>query len=97
MLTQLRTGHVPLNHHLHRIGAWETPFCAHCKTKREMVFHFIMDCDAYKDQRTQLRDTIPQELYTIGNLLSNKACVTELVKYVEGTGRLHQVFWNKRG
>ncbi|KAF8583145.1 hypothetical protein K439DRAFT_1349410 [Ramaria rubella] len=92
LLTRLEMGHVPLNHHLHQIGAWETPFCSHCKTRRETVFHFIMDCSTYCDQRTQLRDGTPQEIYTIGNLLSNKDCIQGLIHYVEEMGWLCQTF-----
>ncbi|KIJ44428.1 hypothetical protein M422DRAFT_99826, partial [Sphaerobolus stellatus SS14] len=85
-LTQLRTGHAPLNAHLHRIGAWETPFCA--ITDWETVFHFLMACDAYRNQRNSLQNSIPQTMYTIGNLLSNKECIPKMLQYVDNTGRM---------
>ncbi|KIJ40442.1 hypothetical protein M422DRAFT_103670, partial [Sphaerobolus stellatus SS14] len=91
-LTQLRTGHAPLNHHLHRIGAWETPFCVHCRTKRETVFHYIMSCEAYQDQRTQLRKEIPNTLFTFTNLISRKEYIPKLLEYVEQTDRLSHTF-----
>ncbi|KIJ39724.1 hypothetical protein M422DRAFT_174834, partial [Sphaerobolus stellatus SS14] len=96
ILTQLRTGHNPLNHHLHRIGARETPFCAHCGTKRETVFHFIMSCEAYREQRTLLRKEIPPTLYNITNLLSHKDCIPELLKYVDQTGRFKRTLAERR-
>lgn len=89
---QLRTGHAPLNHHLHRIGAWGTPFCEHCVGKRETVFHFLMSCSAYHGPRMQLRDKVPQELFTFANLLSHKECVGLTLKFVGQTGRLSHIF-----
>ncbi|KIJ55738.1 hypothetical protein M422DRAFT_151551, partial [Sphaerobolus stellatus SS14] len=96
-LTQLRTGHVPLNHHLHQIWAWETTFCMHCETKRETVFHYIMSCKAYRDQRIQLREKIPSELFTFANLLSHKECIPKLLDYVNQTGRLRRTFMERKG
>lgn len=88
MLTQLRTGHAPLNYHLH----WGIPFCQNCRNKRETVFHFIMSCSAYQEHRTRLRDKIPQELYTFASLLSHRKCIEELLLHVECTGRLSHIF-----
>ena len=90
LLTQLRTGHAPLNHHLHKIGAWETPFCMHCKTKRETVYHYIMTCDAYRDQRLQLRrDRGVNILYLLPytpNFNPNEECFSFMNSYVRQNG-----------
>ena len=88
VLTQLRTGHAPLNFRLHRIGMWETPFCAHCKTQRETVFHYAMGCSAYREHRDAIRNLIPQEMFTFSNLLSHPECVPGLLEYVYRTNRL---------
>ncbi|KAF8592274.1 hypothetical protein K439DRAFT_396841 [Ramaria rubella] len=34
LLLQLRTRHIPLNSHLHRIGKYQTPKCPHCPSKQ---------------------------------------------------------------
>ncbi|OCH93909.1 hypothetical protein OBBRIDRAFT_709963, partial [Obba rivulosa] len=44
LLTQLRTGHAPLNEHLHRIGAAPSPRCPKCNAARESVVHFLLVC-----------------------------------------------------
>jgi hypothetical protein len=42
LLTQLYTGHVPLNAHLHHIGKAETPLCPACHQHEETVHHYIL-------------------------------------------------------
>lgn len=56
----LRTGHAPLNRHLHRLGKVENPFCLHCPDTEEMVHHFLTAhmqdlAKAYADQTRQLK------------------------------------------
>ena len=47
LLIQLHTGHVPLNHHLHRIGRTDTPRRLGCGAEKETVLHFILQCPEY--------------------------------------------------
>ncbi|KAJ3897741.1 hypothetical protein F5879DRAFT_1073916 [Lentinula edodes] len=58
ILFQLRTGHVPLNSHLHRIGKADSPNCPHCDTTGratiETVKHYITECPAYRKERFRL-------------------------------------------
>lgn len=44
---QLRTGHIGLNKHLHRIGKAESPYCPVCKKVEETVQHYLFGCPAY--------------------------------------------------
>jgi hypothetical protein len=45
----LRTGYIPLNHHLHRIHAIDSPECESCKSEMiETVQHYLLDCPAHK-------------------------------------------------
>ncbi|KAE9391865.1 hypothetical protein BT96DRAFT_754846, partial [Gymnopus androsaceus JB14] len=46
ILTQLQTGHTGLNHHLHQIGAADSPNCAHCNVPETME-HFLLTCQHY--------------------------------------------------
>jgi len=69
---------------------------AHCRTKRETVFHYIMSCEAYRDQRTQLRKEIPNTLFTFTNLISRKEYIPKLLEYVEQTDRLSHTFTHRR-
>ena len=46
--TQLRTGHIPLNKHLHRFKRSDTPLCLQCDGScMETVHHFLFDCPKY--------------------------------------------------
>ena len=44
---QLRTGHVPLNSYLERIGRSNDASCPACGHFREDTRHFLLDCPAY--------------------------------------------------
>ena len=45
---QLRTGHIPLNKHLHRIKKSATPKCLQCGHNQiETVHHYLFDCPRY--------------------------------------------------
>ena len=54
-LIQLRTSHVPLNHHLARIGKSPTPSCPNCRASYETVHHLILMCPAYQVERRRLQ------------------------------------------
>ena len=58
ILARLRSGHVRLNHFLHKIGCSDTPFCAHCPWENETVTHFILECPHYRNHRIDLRNSI---------------------------------------
>ena len=48
LYTQLRTGHIPLNRHLHRFKCSETPLCLQCPNNCvETVHHFLFNCPKY--------------------------------------------------
>ncbi|KAG2747586.1 hypothetical protein P692DRAFT_201716465 [Suillus brevipes Sb2] len=49
--TQLHTCHIPLNHHLHRIGKNCSPHCPICPGRDEMIDHFLFDCPQYVRER----------------------------------------------
>ncbi|KAF9007851.1 hypothetical protein BDQ17DRAFT_1178234, partial [Cyathus striatus] len=51
-VTQLVTGHIALNKHLHRIGKVASPMCTKCNTNSpESVDHFLLRCPAFANQR----------------------------------------------
>ena len=60
LLTQVHSGHFPLNSYLHRIGKSKTKHCRKCctepgeETPVKTVNHFIFECDAYSQERTSL-------------------------------------------
>jgi len=44
LLMNLRSRHIQLNRHLHRIGKSITPNCSHCPQEEETVHHFLFNC-----------------------------------------------------
>ena len=54
VLVQLRTGHIALNHHLHRIGKADAPTCPCCMRADETVQHFLFHCPAHAIARRGL-------------------------------------------
>ena len=57
LLTQLRTGHAPLNKYLHKIRKSHRPHCpqATCTSVTEDIRHLIFTCPAYTHARYQLK------------------------------------------
>ena len=49
----LRTGHSPLQAHMHRVGRADDPFCPHCPSTPEGRRHFLLECPAFETERTQ--------------------------------------------
>jgi ribonuclease HI len=47
VITQLLTGHVLLNRHLHKIGKSTSPKCPSCPDRDESVHHFLLVCPAH--------------------------------------------------
>ncbi|KAG2110706.1 hypothetical protein DEU56DRAFT_749788 [Suillus clintonianus] len=91
---QLRTGHAPLNKHLHRIRGAETPTCPACEESEETVHHYLMECPAYRAQRDVLQRSMPNRAYHIRRLLSNGEFLPNLFKYIAATKRLENAFGN---
>lgn len=87
LLFQLRTGHVPLNGHLHRIGSAESPNCGTCKSTRETVHHYLMVCPRYSRQRWILGQAFGREARMISVLLNNASALEHLFAFIGSTGR----------
>ncbi|RDB28923.1 putative RNA-directed DNA polymerase from transposon X-element [Hypsizygus marmoreus] len=54
LITQMRTGHAPLAHHLHRITKADSPVCPACHQYDETVAHFLLHCPAHERARNTL-------------------------------------------
>ena len=87
-LVQLRTGHIALNAHLHRIGKADTPTCLCCRRANETVEHFILHCLAHAIPRRRLQRKVGRDAHNIQKLLSDPHVITHLLDYVTATGRL---------
>ncbi|KAH7918413.1 hypothetical protein BV22DRAFT_985058, partial [Leucogyrophana mollusca] len=98
LLFQLRSNHVPLNKHLHKIGALDvepsSPTCRACGDREETVHHFILTCPAYARQRAAMFLALPPRSRTLSSLLNNPKSVKLLFKYISSTRRFESTFGN---
>ncbi len=90
LLVQLRTGHIGLNHHLHRIGRALVPDCPHCEGVSETVVHFLLKCPNYSDERKALQPARRER--SVAELITNPGAFKWVLSYVDATRRLSAVF-----
>jgi hypothetical protein len=86
--TQLKTGHIGLNAHLHRIKISETAACTACKQYNETVDHVLRHCRAYDEPRLQLRRHVRRDMTDLRKLLGNDNNITYVAAFVRKTKRL---------
>ena len=82
--TQLITGNIGLNYHLHKINRSETSLCETCELEEETVEHFIGRCPAYHMMRQKYLDTFSD---TMENIFANNS-LYKILQYTLHTGRL---------
>ena len=93
ILTQLRTGHIPLNLILHRIWRHDTPDCPHCQQGTwETLLHYLLKCPHYAGAWWQLHVRTAQRSPLILFLLSNRKGILHLLYYVSNTNHLKATF-----
>ncbi len=85
LMTQLRTGHAPLNKHLHAISAAESLHCQHCEGVPENVQHFLLTCLHYRSQRHQLRRGLGHRANDLSYLLTSAKAIPHVVDFVNAT------------
>lgn len=92
LLFQLRTGHAPLNKHLHRIAKSETAICQQCNEGNESVHHFLLTCPAYTRHRNILRQELGTRAHHVKHILNEAECLKSLFKFIAKTRRFEPVF-----
>ena len=91
--TQLRTGHIPLNKHLHRFKCCDTPLCLQCANNcPETVHHFLFDCPKYAREQHELQIKLGQKALSIGHLVASKHTQQSLFNFINKTQQLKAVF-----
>lgn len=90
-LTQLRTGHAPLNAHLHRIGRAESPLCARCGVL-ETPAHFLIVCRRFVEQRRTLRTALRNRPLTLRTLVGPKARLGPVLRFIKDSCRFPHLF-----
>ena len=87
LLVQLRTGHAPLNHHLHRITKADSSSCPECGHPRETVAHYILDCAAYGTARARMEFRLGPAAHSLQALLTEPTAIRHLFCYIHDTRR----------
>lgn len=95
-LIQLRTRHIPLNAHLHRIKQVDHPFCRFCPGTREDVPHLLLQCPQYINERVKLQRELGRRASDISYLLGTNDGVKQTMKYLRETGRFNSTFFHGR-
>jgi hypothetical protein len=83
-----RTGHAPLNKHLHCIRKTESSHCPHRLRIQETVHHFLLSCPFYRRERNILINVLGRKASSISYLLTDPNATPHLVRYVNVSGRL---------
>ncbi|KAG2072419.1 hypothetical protein BDR04DRAFT_1096675 [Suillus decipiens] len=92
LLFQLRTGHTPLNKHLHRIAKSPTAVCQQCNEGNESVHHFLFTCSTYTRQRNTLRSELGVKAQHMQHILNDPKCLKSLFKFIASTRRFTSSF-----
>ena len=86
LLTQLRTGHAPLNKHLYMIKCSDTPVCPACEDAHETAHHFLLTCPAHGLHQCTLFYELRRGSRSLTTLLSHPKAIKHLFKYIARTG-----------
>lgn len=87
-ITQLRSGHIPLNHYLCRFDQLGDPSCG-CQEGIETVEHLLFTCNRYIDERQQLKDELSKlNLRPTTSVLNEPIAFEAIASYCDSTWRL---------
>ena len=87
LLTQLRTGHVPLNQHLHCIGRSNTPHCQHCPGTVKNVTHLLLFCRRHAHHHHRIAVALKRKAHDISHLLANTKAIRYTLNFLHSTRR----------
>ena len=87
IITQLHTGHVPLNKYLFCIGKIPSHICPACHQLNGTVLHYILHCPAYHIPRQILHYEMGGSNLNLHCLLTKPEPFKALAKYIAQTHR----------
>jgi ribonuclease HI len=96
LLMQIRTGHIPLNYYLRRIGKLDSDKCLKCNDNpdnvqvTETINHFIFECQEYHEARQSLIAKIGRSRFTLSKIMKSTDHMKALVSYINRTGRFNE-------
>ena len=94
LLIQLRTGHAPLNYHLHCITKADSPSCPQCGHPRETVAHLLLDCPEFEGARARMRFKLGTGATSLQYLLTNPKALPPLFRFLHDTQRFATPYGN---
>ena len=93
---QLRTGHIPLNFYLKRIGKIDSDKCPRCAEDPislqivETIGHFLFECQSYEEEREELIEKIGRSQLSLVKIMKNIDKIKALATFVNRTGRFKE-------
>jgi len=85
LLVQMRTGHIPLQAHLHRIRKVETLTCQNCHKADKTVHHYLIACMVFAAQRGDMESQLRRAAKSMSTLLTNPKAFLQPFKYIHNT------------
>jgi hypothetical protein len=92
LLFQLRSGHAPLNTHLHRIQKADSPICPCCHQHNETVMHYVMHCPAHKNARREMIRAGGRGARDLPKLLTEPKLFPHFFRFIGHSGCMRSVF-----
>jgi hypothetical protein len=89
-IIQIRTGHIPLNAYLHRIGKINNAACDACGYRRETPLHFLTQCPNYEEFRRPLKRLLHKRTLDMRSLFTSRKSLQLLTKFIADTRRFEQ-------
>ena len=84
---QLRSKHVLLCKHLHRIGKVDSPLCTSCGHGEETMHYFLFECPTHEHARFKLGHKFGQLSQSLRHILGSQKALKPLLLYVRETER----------
>ena len=94
ILTQLRTGHAPINMHLYRIQKSDTPYCPQftCVQATEDIRHLMFTCPRYIQERYRLTQRIGKKNFSTTKLFADKNIIPHTLNYLNNIGQFKHIY-----
>jgi hypothetical protein len=96
LIMQIRTGHIPLNFFLRRIGKIDLDKCLKCEANpnnvqvAETINHYLFDCQEYGEVRRSLIAKIGRNRFSIPKIMKSANHMKALVTFINRTGRFKE-------
>ena len=91
LITQIRTGHIPLNKYLHRIKRKDSPNCETCLEAGieapETPRHLLFECPSYDRERFLYERSLGRRAHDLKYVMSHPSRIVKLAKYIASTER----------